>query len=277
MAPSFGTKKPVGKKKVVLFAVGGAVGLGIVIWYKHSHPSTASGQGTDTTGQDPSIDPNTGVPYAEEYGYGGAGLSGIGLGAIDPNTGVPYAQEYGYATTPGGTTTLTFTSNAEWAQAAEAFLVSQNYNPVTVTGALGAYLAGLGLTQNQYNIVQAAIGFEGQPPNPPAPPHLTDGGGGSGQGSGGGGGGGTPPPPAKGSVTVPHCVNDSVNLAIGKLVTVGLKYKLSEKRKLGKAYIVTSQSPAGGTKAQRGSTVDLTIRQKTGLRRPGTPAPIQRG
>jgi hypothetical protein len=55
---------------------------------------------------------------------------------------------------------------------AEATLAQMGYNPITVGNALGKYLSGQGLTPDQESIVQAAIGFEGQPPQPVPPPHL---------------------------------------------------------------------------------------------------------
>lgn len=234
-----GSKMPK-NRKVALFAIGGLGGLGLVYWYKRKNAAAATADTTGTT-TDPSIDPATGIPYAEEYSGGyGSSLGGI----YDPATGQTY-------TGAGGPPIVTqVTSNAQWAQAAEAYLISLGYDPVTTSAALGAYLAGIGLTQDQLAIVQAAIGFEGQPPNPPAPPHVT------------GPPTGTGPPPVGGQATVPNVVGNSVNLAIGKLLAAGFRYKLSQVRNPSKRWVVTAQSPSGGAKASRGSVVMLTIRTR---------------
>jgi hypothetical protein len=191
-----GTKK--GIKKGWAWVLGGvAIGGGWLIYNRHkaNAASTATGTTTgttDTTG----IDPATGIPYSQEIGAN-AGMSS----GIDPATGVPYADEYGGGGYGGGyggygggvygspygvgsgttTTTQTVTTNAEWAQASEAYLTSVGYNELTVAVALGKYLSNQGLTADQLSIVQAAIGFEGTPPQGAPTPHLSGGGGGGGQ------------------------------------------------------------------------------------------------
>src|SRR5215469_16803858 len=190
-------------KKIGLFAIGGLGGLAIIIWYRRHAASNANTAGTttDTSG----IDPNTGVPYADEYG--GVGTTPGYLGSYDPSTGTYVSPGYG-----GPSGTVYSATNAMWAQSAEAYLVANGYDPATVAAALGLYLGGVPLTQNQYDIVQAALGFEGQPPNGAPPAQLISGGGGGQSGSGSGGGtGGKPPvtkPPVKvpGTVSVPNIV-----------------------------------------------------------------------
>lgn len=183
-APTFpgGKKKLNTKQKWLLVAGIGGGGLLAYMYYRKQKSSASSTTGT--TAQS-GIDPNTGVPYADEQ--------------IDPTTGVPYADEYGYGgagvtpSTLGGYNPLTgqysgmtpiIATNAEWTQAALSALTNAGYDPATAAAALGLYQAGLPLTQDQYDMVQAALGLEGQPPSGVAPPQLVSGGG-TGQGGGG--------------------------------------------------------------------------------------------
>ena len=65
-------------------------------------------------------------------------------------------------------------TNAEWAQQAEAYLSNIGYDAQTVAAALGKYLTGQTLTSDQSAIVAAAKGFFGNPPTtPPLPPTTT--------------------------------------------------------------------------------------------------------
>jgi hypothetical protein len=241
-----------GKKKATLFisavAVGGA---GIYLYRKHSAAASTTG-----TAADSGIDPNTGVPYADETGT-----------SIDPNTGIPYADETA-GTTPGleGTynpLTGQYTpglggipggnapaSNAMWAQSAESFLVSEDYDPATTAAALGAYLVGVPLTQAQYSIVQAAIAFEGQPPQGAPPVQQLPPGGQTNPPPGGGTGGGTPAP--TGNVTVPNVVGSRGLTARLALTARGLKEnQIPKTTPKGKAVYATSQSPKAGAKVAR--------------------------
>lgn len=126
-------------------------------------PSDSSGQQpADQTGQGP---------------FDGSGASGgYGGGANWPTSPVQ----------PQG-----FTSNAQWAQAVEDYLVNTVHggeNADVIGAALGKYLTGQPLTSDQVVIVQQAIAFGGYPPvNGPSghpPAYITQS-----SGSGGGGGG----------------------------------------------------------------------------------------
>jgi len=257
---SFGSSpkpKMSSKKKVVLFAVGGSAGLlGILYWRSHSAASSAAS--TDTSGTsatDSGIDPATGIPYADEYGgdTGAYGTTPGAEGTYDPLTG-QYIPGLGTTTSP-----VTIATNAEWAQAAIGALVNDGYDPVTASTAIGLYLAGQGLSQNQYDIVTAAIGLEGQPPTTVSPPHITN---------PGGGGTTTPPPtkspvPTSGNVTVPNVVNSRGSVAKLALIGRGLKSKqVPATTPRGKGTVVTSQSPGSGTKVKVGSTVTINVRTK---------------
>ena len=153
--------------KPALIAVGAAsVGILAYAWYRHSAGSsagTADPGTTDTT--DPSIDPATGVPYADEFGYtnGGYGF----LGVNDPSTGQ-------IITSGSGTGIVTITTNAQWSQAAQAYLASiGGFDSTAVAAALGAGLLGHYMTPDQVGIWNAAIAFEGNPPGGYPPLNTT--------------------------------------------------------------------------------------------------------
>lgn len=248
--PTFGSppkKKLTKNKKILLYAAGAGLGIVGVIWYR-KRQATA----TDTTGQDPNaIDPNTGIPYSQESGYGTT--PGM-LGGYDPLTG-------GYNPGPGvGLPTVYNPTNATWATEAETYLTSLGYDPITVGTALGLYLAGKPLSQDEYDIVTAAIGFEGNPPNGAPPPVLQ-------QGGGGGQGGGPGP-----TVTVPNVVGAQRATAISLLTIKGLK-TTSVGVVTGKGLLyVTSQNPDAGKKVKVGSTVTLHVAPKPSTK-PSKPKP----
>jgi len=159
---------------------GFAIGLGItgvILWRKHEAAKNA---------------PVTAAPGAYAYGYGAAAAGyGYGYGmniaayGYGSSGGLGGGYGYGYGYGGGGgegvtvpPTTVPPQSNALWAEAAESYL-SQNlgYNPTTVAAALGKYLVGATVTQDQAAIVQAAIAFENYPPTAGAngyPPAIHD-------------------------------------------------------------------------------------------------------
>lgn len=243
--PTFGNapKKRLSKnKKIALFAVGGLLGVGVILWYRNrqANASASNAATTNSTGGiDPNaIDPNTGIPYSEE-GYGAAGTPGD-YGSYNPLTG-------GYNPGPGSPTIYNPT-NASWATEAETYLVSLGYDPATVATALGLYLAGRPLSQNEYDIVTAAIGFEGNPPNGAPPPILA-----------GGGGGPTGP-----SITVPNIVGMRDIAARPTVMARGLVYHTDRVGMglKGAAWTVTSQNPTAGKKVKVGSSVTATLNPK---------------
>lgn len=142
------TKNPV-------FLIGGVVALGIVYYEYSKAKKTASANAAATTAAtvagtstDPSIDPTTGLSYASED--------------YSPATG----GAYGIPATGGSTVNINpaTTSNSGWVQAATQALVALQYDPQAIASALGAYISGAGLTADQLQIVQAALGQEGNPP-----------------------------------------------------------------------------------------------------------------
>lgn len=161
------------------FAVVGGAGAVIVFAYYQHRQSASSATSTST---DTTVDPATGLPYSED-------------GQVDPGTGMTYSAEvqeygsvqaaesalgssdtasYGYPYSGGGysdyyptsdtTSTYTYGSNAEWAQAVEGGLSDIGWSTTDVASALGRYLGGLSLTPDQANIVQAALAEYGNPP-----------------------------------------------------------------------------------------------------------------
>jgi hypothetical protein len=140
-----------------------------------SSSTTSTTQTDPVTGlpysQDDAVDPVTGLMYlaeAQQYGsvqaaeadvsqFGQSTTSGSGIG-VQPAT-------YPVANSPSGTQTGSpYTSNAAWAQAAQAGLTDIGYDGPTVAAALGAYLTQTPLTSAQAVIVNTAIGEFGPPP-----------------------------------------------------------------------------------------------------------------
>lgn len=187
--PPGGPKRKMKKSTTYWLIGGGVIGL-IAVYYYMSRQSSSSSNSAQQTADLASqgIDPNTGIPYSQEYGSGLGGAYGTTpsmYGYYDPTSG-----QYISGTAANSVVTQPST-NASWAQEVEAYMQNLGYNPTAVAAALGKYLTGQPLTANQRNIVAAALGFFGNPPTG-APPIQDVGGGGSGQGGGGTGG---PEPP----------------------------------------------------------------------------------
>lgn len=118
------------------------------------------------------IDPATGLPYdtsgfsntipGTAIGSPYASLSGL---TLDPSTG-----QYVSSNTPAAPTT-----NAQWAQQAEAYLVSVGDDQTAANNAITAYLSGgNGLSSTQYQAIQSALAFIGSPPVTVQPPTLAN-------------------------------------------------------------------------------------------------------
>lgn len=165
-------KKSLFKNK--FFLVGGGVAA-ILVAYEYKKQKTASAStaaSATTVSTDPTIDPSTGIPYASED-YSAA-------------TGGAIGSPYGSA---GGTVNISpvVGTNTSWSQTATQALVALGFDSTQVATALGTYLnnPGAGLSQDELNIVQAAIGQEGSPPTPVPAPTLTNPSGQSGGTTGG--------------------------------------------------------------------------------------------
>lgn len=197
------------------------------------------------------------------YGYGQSlsGYYGYGMPASEGSSGGFYPSGYyGYGTPIGGG--VPNATNAQWAQAAINQLEGEGYNPQTVSAALGAYELGQPVTPAQVTIIQSAIGIEGYPPQegpngyPPAIHAQGTPGGGGGGGQGGGGGGGD-------EIDVPNVVGDRAEEGLSDLRAAGFRAKTSPPRNPTRLYRITSQSPAGGTHARRGSLVTVRVQAES--------------
>jgi PASTA domain len=199
-----------------------------------------------------------GTGASSQYGYGaytyepyGYGFGPYGLGSYGGGGSGGSYYGYGYYGAGVGVQVPTQAStNAQWTQAAVSALTPQGYTGQQVLGALAPYLAGQPLTQDQINVVQAAIAVEGYPPVdgpggfPPAyKPSSTGGGGGGGQ--------------SGGNVNVPNVIGMSQVDAFRSLAAEGLKATGTKTIK-GKILTVVSQNPPAGHSVAKGTTVKLT-------------------
>jgi hypothetical protein len=258
MADSGGTIEIAGKhvkKSTAAIAGVGIVG-GAVLYARHrgsqNSSSVATDAGTAASTADPSIDPSTGIPYAQEdsgFGFQDAGLNsssftGGEVIGYDGNGNPIYGPgTSGVAIGAPGS----FTNNAQWAQAFEQQVGSTGNDPTAA--ALGKYLTGQTLTSDQVTTVQEAIASQGYPPTA--------------------GSGGDPPnfktaptanPPVTttaGTITVPNVVHMKVSAAIAALAKSGLKAGIHQAST--SATVVNSQTPGAGAKVTAGATVDLGL------------------
>lgn len=142
---------------------GGVIGL-IVIWKVYSSKKTAAANANaasqaiaDTQNQgDGTIDPTTGIPFADEGGV-------YGYGAVDPSTGIPFQYENQSATSSAST----YTNNQEWADAAIQYSQEDlGSTQALAQQAISDYLADKpgGLPANEYTLVSEIIALIGPPP-----------------------------------------------------------------------------------------------------------------
>lgn len=161
LPPPPSRSKPPNRRVLI---VGGVAAAGIVYWaYKRNKASTATAGSVD-----PNIDPTTGQPYTSGYSSSGGGAVGTTPSLYG------YTDAFGNLISNPGTTTVTHpTTNGAWVQQAAGYLIANGYDPLTTLTALGKFVAGSGLTDDQMGIVQAAKAAEGEPPEPVAPAHIT--------------------------------------------------------------------------------------------------------
>lgn len=239
------------QKKGVVVGVGvGVVAIaGFMIYRSKKAKSSAATAGTTPSSNSATASNSYGYgtgPGAYPQGYYGYGETQgyYGYGALGSGSYGSYPGYYGYGTpTPPIESIAT---NAQWAQAAETQLGQEQYDPHTVTNALGAYLTGAPLTNNEVDIARAAIALEGYPPQPGTngyPPafHHT--------GTPGGGAGGGHPKSVK--VTVPDVLGLPFRQANKKVRDAGLKVQQD-----GTGHVI-QESPIAGSRVDKGSTVNL--------------------
>lgn len=163
------------KKKNAI--IGGVVigGFGILYYIRQKKAAAAAAQAAADTaaGQadGSNVDPQTGYPYGSPEDQAAlAAMSGgilptyggnYGGGSFNTNECVDQAgNAYPCGSTPPGT----IQTNAQWAQAAESLMGSNGAD--AIAAALGKYLTGAQITNDQLTNVQEAIGAEGYPPVP---------------------------------------------------------------------------------------------------------------
>jgi hypothetical protein len=253
------------KKVVAVVAVGTAGVIAYIILKKKTSGGSASASNAANTG----IDPATGYPYGsseDEAALAAQSSDTSGSGSdIDPATGYAYGSEqdeealaaqsgsadsidYGSSAITG---TTSFTTNSEWAQQCEQVvppLINSTTAQSDVAAAIGRFLAGLSLTEEQAQIIQVCESEEGPPPVGtfaiiPAPATTVS--------------SGTPT-----DVVVPHVEGDSIDAATDALSAAGLELHINQTLKGGTTYVINSQTPGAGVTVAKGSTIDLGVAVK---------------
>jgi hypothetical protein len=102
--------------------------------------------------------------YSSAPGYGGTGYEDQLLGQILTDLNNP--------TQPTPSTPVPHPSDKSWATQTIDDLVKHGYTRAAATAAIGAYLAGLPLTQHQEDIVSTGLGLNGNPPYSVPAPHV---------------------------------------------------------------------------------------------------------
>lgn len=144
--------------------VGGIGGAAVVYYVYERQKAKSAAAATDTTTTDPNIDPNTGQPWSSEAGYSSASgtTPSAYLGTYyDPTTN-SYIPIGG---TTGGTNIITQPGTREaWTQQVQAYLVQQGFDPLLVITAIGKYLTGQALNNQEMTVVDAARAAVGEVP-----------------------------------------------------------------------------------------------------------------
>lgn len=254
------------KKKTLLIGGAGLVVVVIGVVYMRSRKSASaqsSGMATDPAGnQCQALDPNSGYcpGTAQDLAYQSQ-INGTALSTDSSSyTGgqvIGYDQ-YGnpiYSSSSPVTGPGSYVNNAEWAQAAEAYLIQEepNADPSAIAAALGAYITGAQVNTSQITIIQQAIAFQGDPPVPGEngdPPNINETGDSTGT--------------TTTNVIVPNVLGKTVAEATTILSGDGFASRVN-----GTGSIV-SQTPSAGTKAMKGSRVDLHAETKKTVRPPST-------
>lgn len=147
-------------KKSTAYMLAAAAALVVVVaWYRSRNaPATSTPtSSTPTTDSGDQIDPATGYVYGSAEDVAALGSQGTYLGS--GSYGGNGSNVSTISTTNG------YTTNAQWSQAAEDYLVNTvSSDANTVGNALGKYITGQPLTPDQVGIVNQAIAFTGYPP-----------------------------------------------------------------------------------------------------------------
>jgi hypothetical protein len=148
-------------KPALLAGMAGAAAIIIYAYWARSRGGGTETPSSDDTGSN--IDPSTGLPYSDEFGFGG-GYSGIGIN--DPATGGTIGGGY------GGQIVTQLTTNSQWTQAAVLYLEQHGYEGTAIANALGKVLTGSVVTQAELSIFNAARAAVGEPPQTYPSPHM---------------------------------------------------------------------------------------------------------
>ena len=237
-------------KKYAIGAVVVAGGLGVIVYIRSRKAATAAAAAdttastsAGTSGTDPSIDPATGIPYAEEYAgmgvsdYGGAGAYGSGYDA----GGYPIGSQADLTWSSQQQTGIT--TNNEWVQ--EAIGGAVPGDPATIQAAIAAVLGGITVTTAQKNLFMEAVGILGAPPQGYPPIHTSD-------------TSGHPGTPSPANVSVPQVAGATVNRAQTALRAAGFRTSAGPGTS---GYIVTSTNPAAGAMVPKGTIVAINARK----------------
>lgn len=246
--------KPVNKKAVYV-AGGVALVFGVFYYYQKRSAANSAAANSTANAANSQIDPQTGYPYGSPEDQAALAAMGGQYGAFDPGTGQYVGYDpYGGGNPGGGGPPPppgpgSFTNNAQWATYAEQQMGSSGTD--SIAAALGHYLSGAKVTSGEQTLIQEAIAIAGQPPvagtNPAGyPPAINLGVGG-------------PPPVDK--LPVPDVVGLETGAATRAIRSVGL-VSSHKALKPGVGSTVTSQSPKASTMVKKGSTVNLTIKEK---------------
>lgn len=154
------------KKVYVIAGVGVLGGVLFYAYWKRSQTAAATATApavVDSTGADGFTEDSTAAGYNTAY---------------PPASYSPYGYDlYGNPLPPptGAGSNGAYTTNSDWATAAEAQMQSDALPLATIQTALGRVLGGLSVSSAQKDIFMQAVGLLGQPPQGyPTPIKLTD-------------------------------------------------------------------------------------------------------
>jgi hypothetical protein len=153
-------------KPVTWWVVGGVVGGAALLYMRRVNTPTVDNIAPADDTYDDSGTTDTGYDPTDSGAYGYS----------MPDGSITYGSPYGSipTTVVGGNTMVLPTTNAQWYQQCVDYLEDHGYDPTSTAAALGKYLAKAELTQAQAEIVEAAIGAFGYPPNNPGTPRVAN-------------------------------------------------------------------------------------------------------
>ena len=201
--------------------------------------------------EDNTIDPVTGLTIWRKHSSTVLSplrkhLYPLTAGSVSSGSGIPVnpavpESDQGSANTVVGSNV--YTSDSAWSQAAQAGLTDIGYTGTDVSAALGLYLTGQPVTSTQAQIINAAIGEYGPPPQGSFQITLQP---------------ATAASPTTGTITVPYVVGKNLAQAISTIENAGLKEHTTTTGIANPSnWKVAGQNPAGG-KVMPGSTVTIS-------------------